>query len=72
MKLGEITVFYAVKVIAKEESTRRLKLENTLQILENNLTGNVKKKQYELLKCELDEIYDKIAEDVRVRSRCQY
>ena len=59
------------KVIAKEERARRLKLENTLKFLENNLTDNLKKQQYELLKCELDEIYDKIAEGVRVRSRCQ-
>ena len=35
------------------------------------MTGNLKKQQYGLLKCELDEIYDKIAEGVRVRSRCQ-
>ena len=35
------------------------------------MTDNLKKQQYELLKCELDEIYDKIAEGVRVRSRCQ-
>ena len=59
------------KAIAKEERARRLKLENTLKSLENNLTDNFKKQQYELLNCELDEIYDKIAEGVRVRSRCQ-
>ena len=35
------------------------------------MTDNLKKQQYGLLKCELDEIYDKIAEGVRVRSRCQ-
>ena len=58
------------KVIAKEERTRRLKLENALKFLENNLTDNLKKQQYGL-KCELDGIYDKIAECVRVRSRCQ-
>ena len=59
------------KVIAKEERARRLKLENTLKFLEKNLTDNLKKQQYGLLKCELDEIYDKIAEGVRVRSRYQ-
>ena len=36
------------------------------------MTDNLQKQQYELLKCELDEIYDKIAEGVRVRSRCQH
>ena len=35
------------------------------------MTDNLKKQQYGLLKCELDEIYDKFAEGVRVRSRCQ-
>ena len=59
------------KAIVKEERARRLKLENTLKFLENNLSGNLKKQQYELLKCELDEIYDKIAEGVIVWSRSQ-
>ena len=44
------------KVIATEERVRRLKLENMLQILENDSTDNVKKQQYGLLICELDEI----------------
>ena len=59
------------KAIAKDERARRLKLENTLKFLENNLTDNLKKQQYKLLKRELDERYDKIAEGVRVQSRCQ-
>ena len=59
------------KAIAKEERAKQLKLENTLKFVENILTDNLKKQQYQLLKCELDEIYDKIAEGVRVRSRCQ-
>ena len=42
-----------------------------MKFLENNLTDNLKKQQYELLKCELDEIYEKIAEGARVRSRYQ-
>ena len=35
------------------------------------MTDNLKRQQYELLKCELDEIYDKTAEGVKARSRCQ-
>ena len=57
--------------MAKDERARRLKLENALKFLENNLTDNLKKQQHELLKCELDEIYDRIVEGVRVRNRCQ-
>ena len=59
------------KAVTKDKRARQLKLENTLKFLENNLTGNLKKQQYELLKFKLDEIYDKIAEGVRVRSRQQ-
>ena len=53
------------KAKTKEERARRTKLENTLKFLENNLTDNLRKQQYELLRYELDEIYDKIAEGVK-------
>ena len=43
------------KVIAKEERARRLKLENTLKILENDSTDNIKKQQFGLSICELNE-----------------
>ena len=69
-EIRKFTVSYS-KAIAKEERARRLKSENTLKFLENNLTDNLKRQQYELLICELDEIYDKIAEGVRVRRRGQ-
>ena len=69
-KIRKFIISYS-KARAKEESARRLKLENTLKFLENNLTDNLKKQQYELLKCEGDQICDKIAECVRVRRRCQ-
>ena len=36
------------KAIAKDERARRLKLENTLKFLENNLTDNLKKQQHKL------------------------
>ena len=38
------------------------------KFLENNLTDNLEKQQYELLKCEQDELYVKTAEGVRARS----
>ena len=50
------------KAIAKEERAKQLKLENTLKFVENILTDNLKKQQYQLLKC---------VRSVRVRSRCQ-
>ena len=57
---------FLFSINSKKETARRLKLENTLEFLENDLTDNLKKQQYELLKCELDELYNKIAEGVRV------
>ena len=64
-KIRKLIVSYS-KAMAKEGRARRLKLENTLKLLENSLNDNLKKQQYKLLKCELDEIFDKIAESVRV------
>ena len=64
-KIHKLIVSYS-KAMAKEGRARRLKLENTLKLLENSLNDNLKKQQYKLLKCELDEIFDKIAESVRV------
>ena len=43
-----------------------------LKLLEKSLTDKGKKQQYELLKFELDEIYDKVAESFRVLSRCHH
>ena len=48
----------------------QVKLENMLKILENNLTKSSKKK-YDLLKCDLNEIYDKVAEGTTVQIRCK-
>ena len=62
-EIRKLIISYS-KAIAREERARRLKLENLLKFLENHLTDNLKKQQYELSKCELDEIYDIIAEVV--------
>ena len=51
-KFRKFIISYS-KAITKEERVRRLKIENTLKFLENNLTENSKKQQYELLKCDL-------------------
>ena len=53
-------IIYYYKTIAKDERARRVKLENTLKFLENNLTDNFKKQQYELFKCKLVEIIKKL------------
>ena len=48
-EISKIVISYS-KAIAKDERARWLKLENTLKFLENKLTDNLKKQQYELLK----------------------
>ena len=42
-----------------------------LKILETNLTESIKNTEYDLIKCDLDEIYDKIAKGIRFLSRCK-
>ena len=42
-----------------------------LKLLENNLTDNLNQQQYELWKYELDDIYNKVAEGIKVWRRCQ-
>lgn len=41
-----------------------------LKFVESNLTDNMQQ-QHELLKCELDKLYHKVAEGVKDRSRYQ-
>ena len=43
-EISKFIISYS-KAIAKDERARRLKLENMLKFLENNLTDNLKKQQ---------------------------
>lgn len=52
------------------QRVRKVKLENMLKILENNLTESIKEEMLTQSKCDLDEIYDKLANVIRILSRC--
>ena len=52
------------------QRVRKVKLENMLKILENNLTESIKEEMLTQSKCDLDEIYDKLANVIRTLSRC--
>ena len=50
---------------AKEERKQREELETTLTLFENKCL-------YDKCKRDIEEIYDNIAEGIRIRSRCQW
>ena len=60
------------KMRAKEERKQREELEATLKLLEKNLSTEENQCLYDKCKRDLEEIYDNIAEGIRIRSRCQW
>ena len=57
---------------AKEEWKEREELQATLKLLEKNLSTEKNQCLYDKCKRDLEEIYDNIAEGIRIRSRCQW
>ena len=66
----KFTIKYT-KHSAKEKRQQRINLENQLKKLEGNLDEDNLSK-YNSVKNELDEIYDHIAEDTRIRRKCDW
>ena len=60
------------KVIAKEKRKKQHELESKLKILEKSLSCDKNIEEYHKCKADLDEIYDNIAEGVKIRSKCQW
>ena len=60
------------KQIAKEKREQRIKLENQLKIFEKNLDEDDNLSTYKNIKNELDAIWNHIAEDIRIRSKCNW
>ena len=60
------------KCLARDQRQKKLLLEAKLIILENDLNNSTCLQEYNECKKELDEIYENIAEGIRVRSRCQW
>ena len=60
------------KVIVKEKRKKQHELESKLKILEKSLSCDKNIEEYHKCKADLDEIYENIAEGVKIRSRCQW
>ena len=56
---------------AKEERKKREELETTSKLLEKNFSTEENQCLYDKCKRDLKEIYDNIAEEIRIISRCQ-
>ena len=69
-EVRKFTIKYT-KHSAKEKRQQRINLENQLKKLEGNLDEDNLSK-YNSVKNELDEIYDHIAEDTRIRRKCDW
>ena len=69
-EVRKFTIKYT-KHVAKEKRQLRTNLENQLKKLEEKLDEDNLSK-YDSVKNELDEIYDHIAEGIRIRSKCDW
>ena len=70
-EIRKFSIWYS-KEIAKEKRKKQHELENKLKILENSLSCDKNTEEYHKCKVDLDEIYDKIAEGVKIRSKRQW
>ena len=57
---------------AKNSREKRAHLENKLKVLEQNLTSEQFKREYDVCKQELNTIYDEIGTGIKIRSRCNW
>ena len=55
-----------------EKRKKQHELENKLKILEKSLSCDKNIEEYHKCKADLDEIYDNIAEGVKIRRKCQW
>ena len=60
------------KVIAKEKRKKQHELESKFKILEKSLSCDKNIEKYHKCKADLDEIYEDIAERVKIKSKCQW
>ena len=67
-EMRKFTISYS-KVKAKNSREKRAHLENKLKVLEQNLTSEQFKREYDVCKQELNTIYDEIGTGIKIRSR---
>ena len=70
-EIQKFTIHYS-KVIAKEKRKKQHELESKFKILEKSLSCNKNIEEYHKCKTVLDEVYENIAEGVKIRSKCQW
>ena len=70
-EIRKFTILYT-KDLAKERKQKISNLESELKKLEISLNDANNLGKYDSIKNELDAIYDHIAEDIRIRSKCYW
>ena len=60
------------KNLAKSKRQNQTFLENRIKELEQNLISNESLEEYNKVKSELEQIYDKVVEGVKVRTKCDF
>jgi len=60
------------KNLAKSKRQNQTFLENKIKELEQNLISNESLEEYSKVKSELEQIYDKVVEGVKVRTKCDF
>ena len=70
-EIWKFTIDYS-KTAAKIRKQHKIDLEQKLKNLENNLTSEENRKLYNHYKNELETIHDHIANDIRIRSKCEW
>ena len=70
-KIRNFTIMFTKKH-AKTVRKEKEKLENEMKILEDNLNQSENLNRYNDAKFQLDNIYNKIAEGIKVRSKCNW
>ena len=68
-EIRKFSIHYS-KVIAKEKRKKQHKLESELEILEKFLSCDKNIEEYHKCKTDLGEIFDNIAEGVKIRGKC--
>ena len=61
-----------MKDLAKVKKSKQYSLENKLKLLQSNLNCGINSVEYINCKSQLEEIYDDIAEGIKVRHKCQW
>ena len=70
-EIRKFTIDYS-KTAAKIRKQHKIDLEQKLKNFEKNLTSEENRKLYNHYKSELETIYDHIADDIKIRSKCEW